>query len=80
MWNNDLLKKKSTFQPIGLKIQRGHYILGDRYIKSLLVTELPPTIRTRSPELLRFESGDQGLHAYGAVGSGLCRYAEEGIQ
>ena len=41
MWNNDLLKKKSTFQPIGLKIQRGHYILGDRYIKSLLVTELP---------------------------------------
>ena len=41
MWNNDLVKKKSLLQPIGLKIQRGHYILGDRYIKSLLVTELP---------------------------------------
>lgn len=41
MWNNDPVKKKSLLQPIGLKIQRGHYILGDRYIKSLLVTELP---------------------------------------
>lgn len=41
MWDNALLQKRSQLQPIGLKIQRGHYILGDRYIRSLLVTELP---------------------------------------
>ena len=79
MWNNDLLKKKSTFQPIGLKIQRGHYILGDRYIKSLLVTELPRQFElgllssyVSNPEIkvfMRTEPLD-----------GLCRYAEEGIQ
>ena len=41
MWNNDLLKKKSTFQPIALRSQRGQDILGDGCINSLLVTELP---------------------------------------
>lgn len=41
MWNNDRLKKKSLLQPIGLEIKKGCYALGDKYIKSLLVTELP---------------------------------------
>ena len=41
MWNNSKLQKKSLLQPIGLEIKKGCYALGDKYIKSLLVTELP---------------------------------------
>lgn len=41
MWNNERLKKKSLLQPIGLNIMKDCYALGDTYIKSLMVTELP---------------------------------------
>lgn len=39
--NNDDIRKKSLFQPVGLKIKSNCYMLGDKYIKSLLVTALP---------------------------------------
>ena len=41
MWNNDELKKKSRLQPIGLKIKPNCYMIGDKYIKSILITALP---------------------------------------
>lgn len=41
MWNNERLKKKSLLQPLGLHIMKDCYALGDTYVKSLMVTELP---------------------------------------
>lgn len=41
MLNNENIKKKSQLQPIGLKIKSNCYVIGDKYIKSLLVTALP---------------------------------------
>lgn len=41
MNTNWIKHKKSQFQPLGLEIKKGCYVIGDRYAKSLLVTQLP---------------------------------------
>lgn len=41
MRTNEVLHKKSKLQPLGLKIKSNCYVIGDKYIKSILVTGLP---------------------------------------
>lgn len=41
MLNNNIIRKKSQLQPIGMKIKSNCYAIGDKYIKSILVTALP---------------------------------------
>lgn len=41
MKNNEVIRRKSQLMPVGLKIKSNCYVIGDKYIKSILVTSLP---------------------------------------